>query len=285
VYFKEEKMSGMRKMSIIPHELVEKYLYQQRYKEDTKPLEKHAMNIDREIQQILAKKDMSEYDKAAAYSQLLREYLGAIHSTPGPGLVNPSQDVQPLTTPRMATVANIPAVVPETPPGVGATGVSLTPALFSPLNNKTIVSRVPNYAKAKAKKLVNTLLDDPKLQWDGKGEVSINGEPIKGSSIKNIVHNASSNSKHSFVPVGVESVLSYLKKAGYITSGMITNREWKKELGVHESPESAYKTPRARRKSPFGIWNSTTNTPGSSPGYVTPSTKRDGKKIEEWEEW
>jgi hypothetical protein len=67
-------------MPLIPHEMVEKLMYQQRHKEDTRPLVRHAMNLDKEMQEILSKNYSNEYNKAMLYMQLLNKYLGNIHS-------------------------------------------------------------------------------------------------------------------------------------------------------------------------------------------------------------
>ena len=74
-------MSGkFKKMSLIPHEMVEKLMYQQRHKEDTRPQVHYATNLDKEMQEILTRDNLTEYDKAMLYMQLLNKYLGTIHS-------------------------------------------------------------------------------------------------------------------------------------------------------------------------------------------------------------
>jgi len=266
-------MNQMRKMTLIPDEMAQKLLYQQRHKEDTRPSAYHAMNIDKDMQDILSRNDLGEYDKAMRYMQLLHKYLETLHSreqfqTSAPPITPPSQSF--LAGQTQQEGKSIDAV--ETKPSIHA---------MTPLTAKTILESVPKYSKPKARKLIKLLTKDPDFQWGGDGEVSIKGEVVKGSNIKNIIKHASTNPKHSIDPTGIDTVLSYLSKKN-MTSDTITNRRWKNELNIKETPKTPFSTPLGRRGTPLDSWLATSSSL-SSAKTASPLFTQD--KGHEWESW
>jgi len=278
-------MSPMRKMSLIPHEMAQnmadKMQFEQRYKEDTRPQAYQAMNIDREMQTILSRSDMNEYEKVVAYNQLLRKYLNAIHTEPISSMNNLVNTLIPKkeeTIQKKAETHSPEASVTFSEESSIEKPVS---PRENPLSNKFLVEDVPHYGKSKARKLIKILDEDPKFHWDGKGEIFIDGKPIKGSNIKDIIHNASSNPRGKDSPVGLDSVLSYLQGSKDISADTIINKNWKKQLNLVQSlppdtPDtSTPKRPKQKRRTPLKNWSS------PIPPHYTPYSH----SRHEWESW
>jgi hypothetical protein len=280
-------------MSLIPHEMAEKMMYQQRYKDAIRPQATHSMTLDKEMQEILSKTNISEYDKALTYMDLLRQYLSALQNskdTTASVTVTRSNPLQPLEQPqkpqpptpkkttedaRMSPSTKADLRESGPPPGIEASPSYTT---------KRIVNIVPNYSRAKARKLVKILYDDPKFTWDVDGEISINGENIKGSNIKTMVHNASTNPKQTHAPIGVQSVLNYLRGKDSITSAdVITNRNWKSNLGM--SFKTPSKTPRTRQTSPLSSWNSPMSTSYPISYSFENNNNNNNNNNDAWESW
>jgi hypothetical protein len=157
----------------MPHEMVEKLMYQQRHKEDTRPLIRHAMNLDREMQEILSKNDQNEYNKAMSYMQLLNKYLASLHS----------QDIpKTLATPQTGPQIHQPEQAKVDPPVQPVESAKATSS--SPISVKEIVEKIPKYSRSKARKLTSTLTKDPNFHWDANGQITINGKAIEGSEEK-----------------------------------------------------------------------------------------------------
>jgi hypothetical protein len=252
----------MQKMSLIPHEMVEKLMYQQRHKEDTRPLDRHAINLDREMQEILSKNDSDEYKKAMLYMQLLNKYLGTLHSQDIPKtqhtLQMGPQIPQPLHQPEHAKTDS---------PGTLIEPVK--DASSSPISVREIVENIPKYARTRARKITSILNEDPNFHWDMKGQIAINGKTIEGSDIRKIVRNASTNPKQQLIsPVGLDPVLAYVRSKGHIPAKAIINKIWKKELNISETPRTSL----TRWLSP------------STPAFASPTLSGRGKNYG-WESW
>lgn len=257
-------MSGkFQKMSLIPHEMVEKLRFQQRHKEDTRPQAHYAMNLDKEMQEILTKDNLTEYDKAMLYMQLLNKYLGTIHSrdipktqdvnTPAIQQHPPPPQQQQQQQPEQADV-DPPAQPVEVPPS-------------SPVTLKKIIENIPKYSRSRARKLASKLKEDPNFHWDSKGEITINGKVLEGSDIKQIITNASTNPRQPFTPVGLDTVLAYIRDNRHIPGDIITNRNWQSKLHVRDPP-----------RTPLSRWNSPM-TPTFSPSHDK------NRRNYGWESW
>ena len=248
-------------MSLIPHEMAEnmaeKVHFEQRYKEDTRPTPYHAMSIDREMQSILSRPDMSEYAKVVAYNQLLRKYLNVIHSSLNvDGMLDtlvPKKEENQQRKEETSSSEATGSFLKDTSMETSDT------TMENPLLGKFLVEGVPGYGKSKARKLIKILEADPKFHWDEKGEISINGKSIKGSNIKDIIHNASSNPRGKNTPIGLDPVLSYLRDNGDISENMIINKNWRKQLNMTQTSQKKADTStpkRYNRRTPLKNWSS-----------------------------
>ena len=248
-------------MSLIPHEMVEKLMYQQRHKEDTRPQVHYATNLDKEMQEILTRDNLTEYDKAMLYMQLLNKYLGTIHSRDIP-------KIQDQNTPAMQQHPAPPQQQHQPEPAdIDPPAQPLVVPPSSPVSLKKIVEKVPKYSRARARQLASKLKEDPNFHWDSKGEITINGKVLEGSNIKQIISNASTNPRQPFTPVGLDTVLAYIRENRQIPSDIITNKNWQNKLFVKDPP----RTPLSRWKSP--------RTPTFSPSHEI------NRRNYGWESW
>ena len=231
--------------------MAERLLYEQRHKEDKHPIANYVMDIDKQMQNLLATRNLTEYDKAVSYIQLLRKYLDALHhddsnsarkltnilSEPGPGRPDPGR----------------PSSIPS-PPDKEQVEIEQEPTERTTLHlPESIVDYVPKYAKVRAKKFLTVLEQDPNFKWNKKtGEITIGKELIAGSSIKDIVRHASTNPRSiGNTPVGLKSVLAYLKGRN-LSNKYILNRTWRKELKLGVTPKKQKDSrPLASWKSPL----------------------------------
>ena len=156
-------MNHVRKMTLMPADMAERLLYEQRHKQDTNPVANYVMDIDKQMQNLLATRNVSEYDKAVNYMQLLRKYLDVLHDDPvkshayretAPIVPTPDQ----ATPPSRSSSEDVPSMLErEEEPKT-----SVQPSFDSIVNN------VPQYARGRAKKLLAVLEQDPYFDWNKK---------------------------------------------------------------------------------------------------------------------
>ena len=257
-------MNHVRKMSLIPSEMVDKMKFEHRYNQASNPSKYRAMAIDRDMESILSRSDIGEKEKAILYSQLLRKYLDVIHpETPHhvftPHVTHPIEKVEsPDDSKSIAT------------PSSTVQGIS----------SRHLLKNVPKYSQTKARRLLTSLENDANFVWNGDGEISIGGHLIKGSNIRDIIRSSSSNSKVASQPIGLESVLAYLKDNVNLSDNMITNRFWKQKLNI--VPPSQ-KPSKPVLDTPLSTWMSpATRIKSASLGDpISPLSTRNS----EWETW
>lgn len=253
-------MNHVKKMSLMPQEMAEKLLYEQRHKEVTQPQAHHAMQIDRQMQHILDRNDISEHDKALAYLQSLRSYLEAVQTSPTHGHKIDHHFKQEISTPGIPKTEEISKK--DQPQQQQQQQQSRD---LPVLTTDIILQRVPKYAKSKAKKLLKTFEADPNFKWNEKGEISIGGKFINSSNISDIIHSATSKRKAYRLPHGTEMVLSYLKDKPDVPNTAFNNQHWRKNLGFSPS----------KPKTPLSAWKSKDKNVLNSPDFHIP----------EWENW
>jgi hypothetical protein len=230
--------------------MVEKLMYQQRHKEDTRPLAHHAMDLDKQMQEILSKNDLNEYDKAMLYMQSLNKYLGTIHSQDIPKIHD--QTTNQLQQQQQQPQQHLQPQPLDPQPERKSVDVAEA-KVSQPLSINKIIENIPKYSRTRGRKIVSILREDPDFQWDVNGQVTIEGKVIDGSDIRQIILNASSNPRRPFSPVGLDSVLHHISKKRNIPVDVITNRNWRKLLNIRDSqqtPLSRWLTPASPALSP-----------------------------------
>ena len=132
------------------------------------PLMQKLTELDEEMKSVLLRTDLDQSAKAIAYSQILDKYLKV------------KQKVQrPEPIPVIEQVA-------ESTDGGGVSSLSST----SPRMNKIDARVFPKQFQNRAQNLLNHISQSSNLDWDEKGVVIIDGKPIAGSNIIDLVSEA-----------------------------------------------------------------------------------------------
>ena len=115
------------------------------------PEVKKATSLDDEVSEVLQKSNISDYDKAKLYSDVLQKYLTA------------KEQLHPVTTPTLV--------------------ITDTPSYKSLYSNESIINTVPVKYKKRAENMLRFLNENEKIKWNENGRVVYNGEVIPGSNI------------------------------------------------------------------------------------------------------
>jgi hypothetical protein len=180
--------------------------------------------LDKKMQTILYREDLSADERLKLYGQSFTRYL------------NVYDDYKPRPV----------AVAPE--------------PVKQDLFDDEILESVPKTMKAKAQLLLKKMKSRPDISWNEKGELKYKGETVQGSNVVDLVNDVLRQRKY-FNPQGWETFGEALREANvpqdlighedrwrFITQTKRTPRSRKRQQSP--SPIRAYspKTPRSRRK-------------------------------------
>jgi hypothetical protein len=180
--------------------------------------------LDKKMQTILDREDLSADERLKLYGQSFTRYL------------NVYDDYKPRPV----------AVAPE--------------PVKQDLFDDEILESVPKTMKAKAQLLLKKMKSRPDISWNEKGELKYKGETVQGSNVVDLVNDVLRKRKY-FNPQGWETFGEALREANvpqdlighedrwrFITQTKRTPRSRKRQQSP--SPIRAYspKTPRSRRK-------------------------------------
>jgi hypothetical protein len=179
--------------------------------------------LDKKMQTILDREDLSAEERLKRYDQSFTRYL----------------NVYDNYRPRPVAVA------PE-------------PVKQDPFDDE-ILENVPKIMKAKAQLLLKKMKSSPDISWNEKGELKYKGETVQGSNVVDLV-NVLRKRKY-FNPQGWETFGEALREANvpqdlighedrwrYITQTKRTPRSRKRQQSPSHIRLYSPKTPRSRRK-------------------------------------
>ena len=172
------------------------------------PLQRQLSQLDEEMNSILQRKDLSEFETARLYSEVLDRYL------------NVKRKLQQPT----------PIPIVEQQDTSGSNEQSVDSALF------------PKRYREKANNLLNQL-NRTDLRWSDRGEILENGSSIKGSNIVDLVNDIIQPLR-SNPPIGSQYFLQKLAEFN-VPKSLIGN---KRRLDATHEISSPLTTPRARRE-------------------------------------
>ena len=123
-----------------------------------------------------------------------------------------------------------------------------------------ILESVPITMRRRAKLLLNVLKNHPTLTWDKQGVVSVDGKPIPGSNIIDLVNDALRQRK-GFEPKGWEHFFQGLREVNVPQDYIGNKKRWtwlqkKRKLSSPDTDEEeddttdAFETPRLPKKTP-----------------------------------
>lgn len=175
----------MKKMAIVPYQLLEemnrwKSEQQQRPRLPPNPQVTQASHLHQDMNAVLKEDHVSESEKAQLYGQKLQQFQMAHKKAlrPKPTKVGAGAD-------------------PGADPGAGAgAGAGTDPVVRKPLFDR-IVDSVPTTMRRKAKLLLQMLEEHPDMSWNEQGRLEVQGKPIDGSNIIDLVNDVLRHRKGS----------------------------------------------------------------------------------------
>ena len=188
--------------------------------------------LDKKMESILEREDLSTDERLKLYDQSLTRYL------------NVHDDYRPR--PVVSKVSTSPTAVIET---------ETKDAI-----EEEILESVPKTMKTKAELLVRKMKADPNIACSEKGELKYKGETVRGSNVVDLVNDVLRKRKY-FNPQGWETFGEALREANvpqdlighedhwkYITQTKRTPRSRKRQQSPSPIRPYSPKTPRNRRK-------------------------------------
>ena len=188
--------------------------------------------LDKKMESILEREDLSTDERLKLYDQSFTRYL------------NVHDDYRPR--PVVSKVSTSPPAVIET---------ETKDAI-----EEEILESVPKTMKTKAELLVRKMKADPNIAWSEKGELQYKGETVRGSNVVDSVNDVLRKRKY-FNPQGWETFGEALREANvpqnlighedrwkYITQTKRTPRSRKRQQSPSPIRPYSPKTPRNRRK-------------------------------------
>lgn len=180
------------------------------------PLTRKLSQLDEEMKTILDRQDLSEFDKARAYSETLDKYL----------------DIKR----RLQQPTPIP-VVDQKPQEI-------------PQSDKQVLNlkMIPQNYRNRAQNLLTHIEDQTDLNWNNKGELVVNGLPVIGSHIMDLVEDTVRSRPRgaaAIEPTGADVFQEGLRKSN-VPQALIGN---KTRFRRTETPERVKHPTSTQRKS------------------------------------
>lgn len=181
------------------------------------PLTRKLSQLDEEMKLVLDRNDLSDSEKARAYSEILDKYLDVKRRlqqpTPIPIVDNPQQTHQQ-----------------------------------APSKQTIDLNLIPQQYRTRAQNLLSHVEKHSDLDWNGKGELLVRGQPVIGSHIADLIDDTVRAKVRATVqePVGVREFIDGLKQSN-VPQALIGNKNRFTRLQTPERLQSPPSTPRVRR--------------------------------------
>ena len=204
----------MKRMALIPEELLNRY--EQRQRLETSPIMTDMIHKDTQMSNILQRDDMTDDQKQKLYNANLERYLE----------LRQQKDTQ---IPNVRVVGN--------------KEDQEQPQPQQQLPDAVVVEPIPKTMRSRATALLNLMKTRPDLiRWDKSGQVKIEGETIPDSNISDLVSDAM-RSRKNFNPKGSKEFFQALSKLN-VPKDLARNQERWKQVG-ETSDVKGFTTPRA----------------------------------------
>lgn len=185
-------MKYSRKMVLVPEEIM--HLIQQRTDIQTSPLVKSMSSLNQQMDTILNDTNLPPEMKIKNHDQMFQRYLNL-------------QEQRENHIPTVQIHSSVVSQPQESQPQ-GQQQQSKPQAI----QDSEILDTVPKRFKPQAQGLLRWMKKSPEaVQWDEKGEVSLEGKPIQGSSIADLI-NDSLRTRKGFSPAGRDDFTEVLAK-------------------------------------------------------------------------
>ncbi|KAK6178086.1 hypothetical protein SNE40_012917 [Patella caerulea] len=187
-------MEFTKKMALVPESLLEN-LQTPKPQILQPPSVRKVSELDVEIRRILEDPEMDDSEKVEKYGQRLREFIFHKNRAIEPPTVYVKQ--QGLS----AGLTTKQSVINNKDPNGEVPQAEPSRVIEDPPLKADILATVPKSMKTKADLLIEKLYQTPNVTWDSKGAVTIEGQPIPGSNIMDLVNDLLRKRKY-FNPIG-----------------------------------------------------------------------------------
>jgi len=180
----------MKKMAIVPYKMLEemqRWKSEQHPKLPPTPQVSKTVDLQKDMQAVLQREDLSESEKAQLYGETLQKFQMAHKKA-----LQPQATLTSLSTPPPPP----PVTAEETP--------------VSTIQDQ-IMTSVPVTMQRKAKLLLRLIEGHPNMAWNNKGVLEYQGKPIPGSNVIDLVNDVLRQRKGS-KPKGWEKFAHGLKE-------------------------------------------------------------------------
>ena len=205
-------------MAVVPYKIWEdmkRWKQESRPKLPVDPKVSQTVELQHNMSNVLENDQLSESEKADLYGQTLFKFQEAYKKAK-------QQQHQSKSN----------------PPGM-ALNLKTFKDSTTRLSNERVLESVPKTMRNKAQLLMNLIDDDPsKINWDTQGRVSIEGKPIQGSNIVDLVNDVLRNRK-TFEPRGWQYFTKQLADMN-IPQDIVGNTkrwQWMQNQGHTRTPE------------------------------------------------
>jgi len=219
-------MQHTTKMVMVPHDAYSSLMAQQ--KQLYSPVVNQLANMDQDLQSIISNPGLSSDAKYHQYMQVFGRFQQ----------LKNQQFQHPPSTPATRVVS---------------TDVQTTddiPIIHLPIEERRLIETLPKPVRRKGKLLLDHLKDHHKsFQWLQSGELVVDGKPIKGSNITDLVHHITRNRPTAAPPKGIEEFSEILENTNVPKEALSTSDLFKTpttSFGTSFSPVEA-STPRSQQ--------------------------------------
>jgi len=202
-------MANARKMILVDPSALE------RLKTAPTPSLSRKQSLDSEMESLLRRQDLNDYDKWAAYSQLLQRYLHKTQEEREPLSLRITEAQQQQGRPDVGAPDTVTVV---TTPAVGDLAQRGNPLL------EQVIEAVPVSHQRKARLLYRLLKHHPsEISWNSRGEVTIEGVFHSGSNITDLISDVL-RARKSFKPAHHEEFAVALARVN-VPQELVSNPE------------------------------------------------------------
>ena len=248
-------MKHNKKMVLVPEEVLN--LIQQKAELQTSPLVKSMSSLNRQMGQTLEDSNLSNDVKLKNHEQLFQRFLN---------LQEQRESFVPTVKLQSTSTQETPTQPQETTPSV---------------SDSEILGTVPKKFKSQAEGLLQWMKRSPEtIRWDGKGVVSLEGKPIHGSSITDLVNDVLRTRK-GFSPTGRDDFTKVLAKLN-TPEDFVRNEERRKVLSTYKSKTRLLPSTPKDATSLFPTPPTRPRKRLVSPGLQARRLKVQGKKTLDW---
>ena len=207
------------RMVMVPQDTYSNLMSQQ--KQVYSPVVNQLSNLDQELQSIISNPNLSEDAKYHHYQSVFGRYQ----------TLKQTQFPKPPPTVQMEV----------------QTGPDL-PTSSLPIDERQLIDLLPKPIRNKGRILINHLKANKTIQWIPSGELLVDGSPIQGSNITDLVHYVTRRRPTVKTPLGANQFMDLLNKTNAPKEAVTPKDERSSIIGTSFSPQ-LYSTPLQKPKS------------------------------------